>query len=83
MEKLGNDRIKKVSIVGIKEADQSLYGQLISGKVIASGLDEELAKEATRAGIYFFSFSMSVYFMHAYNLRCCLLWCFIFLPFFF
>ncbi|XP_004486444.1 CBBY-like protein [Cicer arietinum] len=49
MEKLGNDRIKKVSIVGIKEADQSLYGQLISGKVIASGLDEELAKEATRA----------------------------------
>ncbi|XP_050873086.1 CBBY-like protein isoform X2 [Lathyrus oleraceus] len=49
LEKLGNDRSKKVIIVGIKEAEQSLYGQLISGKVIAYGLDEELAKEATRA----------------------------------
>lgn len=58
LEKLGNDRSKKVIIVGIKEAEQSLYGQLISGKVIAYGLDEELAKEATRAGIYFLSCSL-------------------------
>lgn len=49
IEKLGDDRSKKVMIVGIEEAGQSLYGQLVSGKVIASGLDEELAKEATRA----------------------------------
>ncbi|MCH97462.1 haloacid dehalogenase-like hydrolase, partial [Trifolium medium] len=42
-------RTKKVIIVGIKEAEQSLHGQLVSGKVIASGLDEELSKEATRA----------------------------------
>ncbi|GAU50052.1 hypothetical protein TSUD_408480 [Trifolium subterraneum] len=49
IEKLGNDRSKKVIIVGIKEAEQSLHGQLVSGKVIASGLDEELSKEATRA----------------------------------
>jgi len=56
IEKLGDDRSKKVMIVGIEEAGQSLYGQLVSGKVIASGLDEELAKEATRAGMYFLSF---------------------------
>ncbi|PNY00851.1 haloacid dehalogenase-like hydrolase, partial [Trifolium pratense] len=31
------------------EAEKSLHGQLVSGKVIASGLDEELSKEATRA----------------------------------
>ncbi|CAI8590432.1 unnamed protein product [Vicia faba] len=49
LEKLGNDRSNKVIVVGIREAEQSLYGQLISGKVIAHGLDEELAKEATRA----------------------------------
>jgi len=53
MEKLGKDRSIKVIIVGNKEVDQSLYGQLVSGKVIASDLDEELAKEANRAGIYF------------------------------
>ncbi|XP_017436174.1 CBBY-like protein isoform X2 [Vigna angularis] len=49
MEKLGKDRSIKVIIVGNKEVDQSLYGQLVSGKVIASDLDEELAKEANRA----------------------------------
>ncbi|WJX27479.1 hypothetical protein P8452_16291 [Trifolium repens] len=49
IEKLGNERSKKVIIVGIKEAEQSLHGQLVSGKVIASGLDEELSKEATKA----------------------------------
>ncbi|PNY16636.1 haloacid dehalogenase-like hydrolase [Trifolium pratense] len=32
-----------------EEAEKSLHGQLVSGKVIASGLDEELSKEATRA----------------------------------
>ena len=52
MEKLGDDRSIKVIIVGNKEVEQSLYGQLVSGKVIASGLDEELANEAKRAGIY-------------------------------
>ncbi|KAE9599166.1 putative HAD-like domain-containing protein [Lupinus albus] len=49
MEKLGNDRNIKVITVGNKEVEQSLYGQLVSGKVISSGLDEELAKEAKRA----------------------------------
>jgi len=51
MEKLGEDRSIKVIIVGNKEVDQSLYGQLASGKVIAFDMDEELAKEAKRAGI--------------------------------
>ncbi|XP_027364146.1 CBBY-like protein isoform X2 [Abrus precatorius] len=49
MEKLGDDRSIKVIVVGNNEVEQSLYGQLVSGKVIASGLDEELAKEAQRA----------------------------------
>ncbi|KAK7246109.1 hypothetical protein RIF29_40968 [Crotalaria pallida] len=49
MEKLGNDRNTKVIVVGNKEVEQSLYGQLVSGKVISSGLDEQLAKEAKRA----------------------------------
>ncbi|KAG4946101.1 hypothetical protein JHK87_042108 [Glycine soja] len=49
MEKLGDDRSIKVIIVGNKEVEQSLYGQLVLGKVIASGLDEELANEAKRA----------------------------------
>lgn len=58
MEKLGDDRSTKVITVGNKEVEQSSYGQLVSGKVIASGLDEELAKEAKRAGMYFFSCSL-------------------------
>ncbi|KAL2341508.1 hypothetical protein Fmac_009448 [Flemingia macrophylla] len=49
VEKLGSDRSMKVIIVGNKEVEQSLYGQLISGKVIASDSDDELAKEAKRA----------------------------------
>ncbi|KAK7303536.1 hypothetical protein RJT34_14443 [Clitoria ternatea] len=49
IEKLGDDRSIKVIIVGNKEVEQSLYGQLVLGKVIASGLDEEIAKEAKRA----------------------------------
>ncbi|KAL1320559.1 hypothetical protein HN51_065237 [Arachis hypogaea] len=48
-EKLGNDRSIKVITVGNTEVEQSLYGQLVSGKVISSGVDEELAKEAKRA----------------------------------
>ncbi|XP_029124883.1 uncharacterized protein LOC109819311 isoform X2 [Cajanus cajan] len=41
MEKLGNDRSIKVIIVGNKEVEQSLYGQLVSGKctiLFAKGL---------------------------------------------
>lgn len=58
MEKLGNDRSMKVIMVGNKEVEQSLYGQLVSGKVISSGLDEQLAREAKKAGIYFLSCSL-------------------------
>lgn len=78
LEKLGNDRSKKVITVGTKEAEQSLYGQLISGKVIASGLDEELAKEATKAGIYFLSCSLCMcpLFLHIIHFFCYGVFCF-------
>lgn len=66
MEKLGNDRSTKVITVGNKEVEQSVYGQLVSGKLIASGLDEELAKEATIAGIYFLSCSLCMCHLCAY-----------------
>ncbi|XP_028803175.1 CBBY-like protein isoform X2 [Neltuma alba] len=47
-EKLG-DRSSKVMIVGDKEVAQSMYGRLISGNVLSSGLDDQLVKEAKRA----------------------------------
>ncbi|KAL6197019.1 hypothetical protein ACLB2K_032632 [Fragaria x ananassa] len=49
IEKLGNERILKLNIVGEKEVEQSLYGQLVLGKVCSSGVDNELAKEAMKA----------------------------------
>lgn len=49
-EKLGQERISKVKIVGPAEVEQSLYGQLVLGKGVSSGLDEMLAKEVAKAG---------------------------------
>ncbi|KAL6201626.1 hypothetical protein ACLB2K_025339 [Fragaria x ananassa] len=49
IEKLGNERILKLKIVGEKEVEQSLYGQLVLGKVYSSGVDDELATEAMKA----------------------------------
>ncbi|KAK9937087.1 hypothetical protein M0R45_013904 [Rubus argutus] len=49
IEKLGHERISKLKIVGDKEMEQSLYGQLVFGKIFSSGVDEELAKEAMKA----------------------------------
>ncbi|KAK4270757.1 hypothetical protein QN277_019529 [Acacia crassicarpa] len=46
-EKLG-DRSSKVMIVGDKEVEQSMYGRVISGNALSSGLDEQLVKEAKR-----------------------------------
>ncbi|KAI4297015.1 hypothetical protein L6164_036927 [Bauhinia variegata] len=48
-EKLGNDRSLKVKIVGSKDVEQSLYSQLVSRKILSSGLDEQITKEAKRA----------------------------------
>lgn len=47
IEKLGIERSSKIKMVGNKEVEQSLYGQLVKG--VASGLDEQLAKEALKA----------------------------------
>lgn len=51
-EKL-SDRSSKVKIVGDKEVKESMYGKLISSNSLSSGLDEQLVKEAKRAGTYF------------------------------
>lgn len=53
IEKLGQERISKLKIVGDKEVEQSLYGQLVNNKDLSSGMDEQLAKEAIKAGRLF------------------------------
>lgn len=50
VEKLGADRILKIQTIGVEEVKQSFYGQLVFGKGVSSGLDEQLAKEAYKAG---------------------------------
>lgn len=50
IEKLGYQRTSKIKIVGIEEVEGSLYGQLILGKGVASSIDEQLVKEAQKAG---------------------------------
>ncbi|KAK1557737.1 hypothetical protein Q3G72_030771 [Acer saccharum] len=49
VEKLCYERTSKVKIVGNEEVEQSLYGQLVLGKRVPSGLDEQLAKEVIKA----------------------------------
>ncbi|KAL1076730.1 hypothetical protein V6Z11_D10G050700 [Gossypium hirsutum] len=52
VEKLGDERLSKIKVVGNEEVEKSLYGQLVFGKGMSSSLDEQLAKEARKAGIY-------------------------------
>ncbi|KAK4421004.1 hypothetical protein Salat_2050900 [Sesamum alatum] len=49
VEKLGTDRMSKTKIVGDDEVKQSFYGQLVFGKGVSSSLDEQLAKEVSKA----------------------------------
>ncbi|XP_065851781.1 CBBY-like protein [Euphorbia lathyris] len=49
VDKLGSERISKIKTVGNVEVEQSWYGQLVLGKGVSSGLDEQLAKEARKA----------------------------------
>ncbi|KAM7524664.1 hypothetical protein LguiA_014566 [Lonicera macranthoides] len=49
IEKLGDDRMSKIKIVGNVEVEKSFYGQLILGEGVSSSLDEQLAKAATKA----------------------------------
>lgn len=47
--KLGPERISKIKIVGNVEVEESFYGQLVLGKGVTSGLDEQLVREAQKA----------------------------------
>ncbi|KAK8524679.1 hypothetical protein V6N13_015690 [Hibiscus sabdariffa] len=49
VEKLGEERLSKIKVVGNDEVEKSLYGQLVFGKGVSSSLDEQLAKEARKA----------------------------------
>ncbi|PIN24810.1 hypothetical protein CDL12_02464 [Handroanthus impetiginosus] len=49
VEKLGTDRVSKIKIVGDDEVKQSFYGQLVFGKGATSSLEDQLAKEASKA----------------------------------
>ncbi|KAK5792397.1 CBBY-like protein isoform X1 [Gossypium arboreum] len=49
VEKLGDERLSKIKVVGNEEVEKSLYGQLVFGKGMSSSLDEQLAKEARKA----------------------------------
>ncbi|RWW11424.1 hypothetical protein GW17_00024971 [Ensete ventricosum] len=50
IEKLGQERLSKIKIVGKEEVKESLYGQLVLGKGVSSSLEELLAKEVQKAG---------------------------------
>ncbi|KAL7241408.1 hypothetical protein ACSBR1_014074 [Camellia fascicularis] len=49
VDKLGNDRISKIKLVGNEEVERSFYGQLVLGKGASSSMDEQLAQEARKA----------------------------------
>ncbi|XP_066358641.1 CBBY-like protein isoform X2 [Miscanthus floridulus] len=46
---LGPERISKIKIVGKVEVEESFYGQLVLGKGVTSGVDEQLVREAQKA----------------------------------
>ncbi|CAA0827586.1 Haloacid dehalogenase-like hydrolase (HAD) superfamily protein [Striga hermonthica] len=48
-EKLGSERMSRTKVVGDEEVKQSFYGQLVFGKGAFSSLDEQLAKEVSKA----------------------------------
>ncbi|XP_049931170.1 CBBY-like protein isoform X2 [Nymphaea colorata] len=48
-QKLGLEKLSKIKIVGKDEVGNSLYGQVVLGKGVASSLDEQLMKEARKA----------------------------------
>lgn len=50
IEKLGDEVASRVKIVGTVEAEKSFYGQLVLGEGVFSSLDEQLVREARKAG---------------------------------
>ncbi|KAE8707962.1 haloacid dehalogenase-like hydrolase domain-containing protein [Hibiscus syriacus] len=51
VEKLGDERLTKIKVVGNEEVEKSLYGQLVFGKGVSSSLDEQLAKEERKSAL--------------------------------
>lgn len=49
VEKIGHERLSKVKVIGDEEVRKSLYGQLVLSGKMSSDLEEELAKEASKA----------------------------------
>ncbi|KAM1761917.1 hypothetical protein TB1_004528 [Malus domestica] len=49
VEKLGEERVSKLKIVGDKEVLQSLLNQPVNDLGLSSGMDEQLSKEAIKA----------------------------------
>ncbi|KAF9621645.1 hypothetical protein IFM89_025377 [Coptis chinensis] len=49
IEKLGQERISRIKIVGKEDVERSFYGQLVLSKSVSSGLDEQLAEEVRKA----------------------------------
>lgn len=42
--------MSKIKVVGDDEVKQSFYGQLVFGKGVSSSLEDQLAKEVSKAG---------------------------------
>eukprot|EP00250_Pteridium_aquilinum_P034066 c6977_g1_i1 orf=47-1174(+) len=49
IQKLGTERVGKITFVGQQEVEASVYGQVVLGAGSTVGLDEELAAEAAKA----------------------------------
>lgn len=49
VEKLGVERLSKVKVIGKKEIEESLYSKLVTGSGKLSGVNEDLANEASKA----------------------------------
>lgn len=50
IEKLGIEIVSRIKVVGTVEAEKSFYGQLVLGEGVSSSLDEQLIREARKAG---------------------------------
>lgn len=64
IEKLGKDRMSKIKVIGKFEAEQSFYGQLVLGKGVSSSLDEQLVREARKAGRFL---TLNCFCMHIFK----------------
>ncbi|KAL8151663.1 hypothetical protein V2J09_021471 [Rumex salicifolius] len=49
VERLGQERISKIKIIGNQEVEKSSYGQIVFGQLGLSGIEDEIASEASKA----------------------------------